>query len=335
MKKIILALSLFAVCVSFSSASIIPPVNVNIDGYVYTDPYPLMIPSAPIAGVKVYLLSSTVIPMKAATVTSIPVFTSDSSTTDASGHFAFKPSSAGYYSISFQHSGFVTRDMELIALKDTTMRVSLLAAGAHALVKGKVWASAILSALIAPLPKCTVTVTEGLFVIPLINQSAFSPIVTGTFTAITDDSGNYSIDSVPISSNNTPVTVSARKAGYLAQGVDTSVSNAKTTTVNFTLHPNLAPVITPAKPEVMRAAGLRLTREQNIIKMEYMLGKPAFMRVNVFNARGVQVKQVYNMASACAGMHNFSWTAAEPGVYFVSVDVNGVAAASRKIIISK
>lgn len=257
MNKFTLALSMCALLASQVIAAIVPTVTVYIDGYVYTDPSPLKIASMPIAGVKVYLQPQ-IYTVQSASAASIPVSLLDSSTTDASGHFAFDPITAGGYTMSFQHAGNVTRTLDVYAAKDTTMRVSLLAAGAHGGIQGKALATCGQSVLtmpcvLTPLPKCTLTVTVGS---PIIYQTTatYAPIGIAIFTAVTDDSGNYSIDSIPISSNNTRAYVTASKTGFVSQTVDTGLWNMTKTTVNFTLSPNSTPAggdsvyTTPANP---------------------------------------------------------------------------------------
>lgn len=243
MKKFTLALSTCALLASQASPAIAPTVMVTMDGHVYTDPCPCPDKSAsmPIAGVKIYLQQQ-IYTVQTASAASIPIPLLDSSTTDIAGHFAFNPITAGGYTMSFQRAGNVTRTIDVYTAKDTTMRVSLLAAGAHGGVQGKVLAACSQSVLampcvLTPLPKCTLTVTVSA---PVIYQTTTSyvPIGGAVFTTITDDSGNYSIDSIPISSNNTRAYVTAGKTGYVSQSIDTGLWNSTKTTVNFTLSPN-------------------------------------------------------------------------------------------------
>jgi hypothetical protein len=80
--------------------------------------------------------------------------------------------------------------------------------------------------------------------------------------------------------------------------------------------------------------GLILWQEKNTLKMDYTLKQPGSVRVNVYNARGVLAGQIYN-GQSLAGPHRVSWNAAVPGAYFLSMEINGVPACGRKILISQ
>ena len=453
MKNVYRALCFCAACALNAFTAVVLPVSVTIDGYVYTDPYPMKIASKPIAGVKAYLESQLTI-LNQATGVSIPVVLVDSAITDASGHFAFKPATPETYNISFQAPGYATLTESLDPTKDTTIHVSMLVIGAHGSVTGKVYSgctqsSLLVPCILTPLPKCTVTVSVGLLSSLLAKRSAviYPPIAAQVFTAVTNDSGNYSIDSIPISSNNTRATVTAAKGGFVSQSVDTGLWNMTKTTVNFTLSPNqgqaggdsvyttpanpttkdsitynfydsdacccaqfanpvvvvqdtdvilsfsvnsapcqtcacmgngkwyafkggrlsagrygiyrqegiycppplacLAIIALPVKigevvvagtavshplPAVPQAGRLVLRQEKNTVTMNVSLVRPSHLRLNVFNAQGMLIGQIYN-GEANAGNPGFSWKAASLGIYVLSVEINGVPAYSRKILI--
>jgi hypothetical protein len=455
MNKFCLALCFCTIASLNIAAAVVLPATATVDGYVYTDPYPMKIMSMPISGVKAYLLSQLAILQQTPGV-AITVLV-DSAITDATGHFVFKPAATGSYNVSFLHAGYVSLTVSISATKDTTMRVSMLATGAHGAVRGRVLSGCAPSPLaipciLKPLPKCTVTVMIGTLYTILAKQSAviYPPVAAQIFTSVTNDSGNYSIDSIPISANNTHVTVTAVKGGFVSQSVDTGLWNMTTTMVNFTLTPaqiqaggdsvyttppkpltkdsitynfydadacccaqfvnpvilvqdtmvilsfsvNTNPcmlcdciaagkwyafkggrlaagrygiyrqeniycppgqacpaiialpvkigevVVTntasvgPTAPHVTPLSGLVLTQEKSTISLSVVLPQPGRVRVNVFNARGICAGEIFN-GQATPGAHRFSWTAAAPGVYFMSAEMNGVAACSRKIIISQ
>jgi hypothetical protein len=252
MNKLTRALSLCVALSSYAAAAIAPAVMVTIDGYVSTDPYPLKIASMPIAGVTAVLQPQ----LAYITNTQAAALLPDSSTTDAAGHFAFRPIVAGGYTISLGHAGYASRNMDVYATKDTTIRLSLLASGAHGAVRGKVTEACnpILArpCLLTPVPKCTVTVSVLSFSYILNTQSAavYPPWSPAIFTAITNDSGNYTIDSIPISSNNFQVIVTAAKNGFVAQSADTGLWNMATTVMNFALAASQGATVTttPASP---------------------------------------------------------------------------------------
>jgi hypothetical protein len=454
MKKFALALSLCALCASYSVAAVVPTVMVTIDGYVSTDPYPMKIMSMPISGVKAYLTSQLAI-LKQTPGVAFTVMV-DSAITDATGHFAFKPAATGSYNVSFLHAGNVSLTASMYATKDTTMRVSMLATGAHGAVRGKVIAACsglplARPCILLPIPKCTVTVVVGPLYYTLADPAIaiYPPVAAQIFKAVTNDSGNYSIDSIPISANNTRATVTAVKGGFLSQSIDTGLWNMTTTTVNFTLSPNQISAgndsvyTTPPKPltkdsitynfydadacccaqfvnpmvlvqdtmvilsfsvntapcmvclcagagkwyafkggrlsagrygiykqeniycppgqacpaiiampvkigevvvtntasvgptalHVTPLSGLTLTQEKSTISLSFVLPQPGHVRVNVYNARGMRAGEIFN-GQAMPGTHRFSWTAAGPGVYVVSVEADG-RAATQKVIVSR
>jgi hypothetical protein len=61
------------------------------------------------------------------------------------------------------------------------------------------------------------------------------PIRSFVLKAVTNASGVYNMDSVPVTQNGEYVTVSAGKAGYIGRTVDTTIRNMQTTTLNFSL----------------------------------------------------------------------------------------------------
>jgi hypothetical protein len=87
-------------------------------------------------------------------------------------------------------------------------------------------------------------------------------------------------------------------------------------------------------PGIVPLSGLVVTQERNTINASYVLNQPGRLRVKVFNARGAKAGEIYNRQTA-SGTQRFSWTAAAPGIYFVFVEVNGVSAATQKIIVSR
>lgn len=244
--------------IGIASGAIIPDVMISVDGHVFTDPYPTRMASMPIEGVKVYLQPQLMILMKQGAI--FPGYTVDSTTTDASGYFAFKQVSAASYNLSLQHKSYETRNVALTATEDTTLRLSLLARGAHGQIAGVVTIGAVATpyapALLVPLQQCTVTVwIDPAYYYPLpVVDLPVTPERMASYTAVTDKNGVYSIDSIPISYNNTRAYVTASKTGFTPQSVDTGVWNTMTTKVNFTLIPSTNPAtrdtvtVIPANP---------------------------------------------------------------------------------------
>jgi hypothetical protein len=441
-----------------ASAAIILPSTVTISGSVYTDPYPLKIASTSIADVRVYLEQQLLVPNTTAQA-AVPAYkVLDSVSTDANGHFVLKPEAPGSYNLSFSHPGYASIVTGVYSTKDTSVRVVMVSSIARGSVAGKVLAGCNQSVLglpcvPAPIPHCTVSVSTGTVFYPLSNQSAviYPPIALLAYTAVTDDSGNYSIDSIPISANNTRVTVTASKNGFVSQSVDTGLWNSTATVVNFALAPNpastggdsvytipakpttndsitynfrdsdacccavfenpavsvqdsavvlsfslnssacqaclcvaaggksyafkggklpaghygiyrqespycppgqpcplyvLLPVkigevvvtnatsVMPEQPKAMPANGLSISLVKRSINLQYAQKYSGRIGVSMFNARGILAGELFN-GQMPAGMHNFAWTAAAPGIYFVSVKMNSVVVAAQKVIVSQ
>jgi hypothetical protein len=79
---------------------------------------------------------------------------------------------------------------------------------------------------------------------------------------------------------------------------------------------------------------LALNQVKNTINLNYYLSQEGIVRINVFNARGILAKELYN-GQASPGAHDASWSATVPGMYFVSVEADGVVVASRKVVVTR
>ena len=223
-------------------AQALPPVmkQVVISGTVTDDPFPAKRMPFPIKDVRVRLWQQLAILNSPSASSSIPVpgqILRDSATTSSTGSFVFKPISPGTYQVSFDNPLYVSREISVSAVSDTSFTVLLLAAGAHARVAGTVWAACSgflgMPCILKPIPGCTVTVAPTGPV--AFNAYITYPIIPVTYTAVTDSQGRYAVDSVPIEVNGEAISVSARAAGYTAQTVDTTIRNNMPTTVNFSL----------------------------------------------------------------------------------------------------
>ena len=231
---------------TFAQAVIPVPKQIVISGTVTDDPFPSKRVPFPIKDVKVRLWQQLAILNSPSANASIPVpgqVLLDSATTSSTGAFAFKPvSSPGAYQVSFDNPLYVSREISVSVISDTSFTVLLLAAGAHARVAGTVWAACTgylgMPCILQPIPGCTVMVSKTsivpIGVVPL-NTSIAYPIIAVAYTAVTDSLGRYAIDSIPLEVNGEAISVSARAAGYTAQTVDTTIRNNMPTTVNFSL----------------------------------------------------------------------------------------------------
>jgi hypothetical protein len=79
---------------------------------------------------------------------------------------------------------------------------------------------------------------------------------------------------------------------------------------------------------------LTLNQVKNMVNLSYYLSQPGHVSVNVYDPRGILAAVLYN-GQAVSGAHSASWTATAPGIYVVSVETNGIVAASRKVVVSR
>jgi hypothetical protein len=92
--------------------------------------------------------------------------------------------------------------------------------------------------------------------------------------------------------------------------------------------------VRPALATAELGDGLVLWQSKSAIQMDFTAKQTGHVQMNVFNARGSLVGQLYN-GQLSAGLHRFSWTAAVPGTYFLSMEIEGFAAFTRTIVVSK
>jgi hypothetical protein len=231
-----------AVCV----ADVAPPVlGITISGTVMDDPYPMKRASLPIQGAKVELWVSRLIVYQAQSPSVIipiqPWQLVDSTRTSLQGVFAFKGNSSMSYQIRVSHPNYNNRTISLSPAKDTSLTILLVAKSSKARVTGTVWKACTGTGpcIASGVPGCTVTVT--------------STVPAESFQTVTLANGQYNFDSIPVYQNGGRITVTARKAGFSSQSVDTSIRNMMTTAVDFTLTEIVISskdtvIVTPAKP---------------------------------------------------------------------------------------
>jgi hypothetical protein len=81
-------------------------------------------------------------------------------------------------------------------------------------------------------------------------------------------------------------------------------------------------------------AAFEVRGTKNMLFAEYSLDRPAIVRLNVFNSRGLLVGQIYN-GEIGAGRHDFSWKASVQGVYVIPVEINGMRTMTRTVILTR
>jgi hypothetical protein len=242
---------LLIACLAFANASQQGIKSITISGTVVDDPWPAKRMPFPIQGARVFLsILSPVI-----TASPQPLYY-DSTITDQTGAFALKSVLAGSHRITFTHKDFNGRQINLSGVNDTSLQISLVSKSAYASFTGSVWVPCPddMDCARRPAVGCNVFVYKGNTIFPYTFQSELiSPEITApVFSTITNASGQYSIDSVPITINGEPVTVSAAISGYETKNIDTTIRNMQATQLDFSLKSLTTPKdslrVLPQKP---------------------------------------------------------------------------------------
>jgi hypothetical protein len=266
MKNLLSASALLIIAIIFSAAPAQQSIrSAKISGIVEDDPYPSKRMPKPIQDAHILLLEQ--LQITYSEETSIASHQAiDSTTTDQAGKFSFPSVPAGNYKISVSHSQFKSRQINCSVQNDTSLIFYLLPNNAHASLNGKVWISCPFSYEVSdctycvrqPAPGCTVTVysnASGIQTGYNAAQISYSIAAVALCKTITDTSGQYSIDSVPMSSaNGEKVQIVTTKARYISQRVDTALWNTQSTQFNFTLAPQMPQndtvLFLPEKPTI-------------------------------------------------------------------------------------
>jgi len=217
----------------------------TLSGEVFDDPFPLERLPLPIAGAKVYVqyladyLAYDNENMGGAAI--YPDFILDSAITDNEGAFSIDGLSYGTYEIIAQADGFRSRSVNVGLSGDTSITILLLSDNAVATVTGIVsYLDCPGSDMQAPcrslpIPQCTVQVAlngcASFGTEPMMDRLA----PCETFTAVTDENGGYRIEDIPLSTNNLPVTITAKKEGFVTGRDSVELSNGQTVEVDFLL----------------------------------------------------------------------------------------------------
>ena len=250
-----------------------------------------------IQSAKVYLKTGTGIPIllaKKSAAIAYPLYTIiDSATTDAGGKFTFASVPQGSYVLGFAASGYQSRDVSIQVPPDTQVSVSLLKSGAVCTVTGSVkelqgYCPDSPPCLGLPIPGCSVTVYIPLLLQP--GTMAAAPIMLGNrYTGVTNSAGMYTIDSVPVTYDNTTVTVTASKTGYASDSKQAALFSNSSVTVNFVLS---AAYTNPETTTVSDVSFIVATE-----KSRYVKGESIATRYTVKNNSIATV--TFNFSSGC------------------------------------
>ena len=169
----------------------------------------------------------------------------DSAVTDNGGAYSFAGHASGSYMVSISADNYQSYSTPGMALtKDTVLNTILLPVNATGSLSGVVsgYGSChyvnnipLCTGLLAPLAGCSVTVAfPPILVTPLTAKRA-ATVMPLSLTTVTDNSGNYSFPSVPVTYANQPVTVTAFKTGYNQKSASLSLITSPNATQNFSL----------------------------------------------------------------------------------------------------
>jgi hypothetical protein len=175
----------------------------------------------------------------------------DSTVTNASGLYKFKPVAAGDYTLDFSANGFQPKSQHAGLPSDTVVNVGLLPVRAFASVKGTVREACPPMptpgiepmCYYPPVPGCTVTVlmyTQAYKTLAKRSAGgaalpAAGPTPYGVVTAVTDANGAYSLDSVPVTYDSELSMVWFSKAGYTVDSKPVSLYPNGAAVVDFTM----------------------------------------------------------------------------------------------------
>jgi hypothetical protein len=271
-------------------------VSYKVSGTVTQDPGATDILMA-IQSAKVYLKTGTGIPIllaKKSAAIAYPLYTIiDSATTDAGGKFTFESVSQGAYVLGLAAAGYQSRDVVIQVPPDTQVSVSLLKTGAVCTVTGSVkelqrYCPDQPPCPGLPIPGCSVTVYIPLLLQPI--TMAAIPIVLGNrYTAVTDNAGLYPIDSIPVTYDNTTVTVTASKTGFAPESKQAALFSNSSVTVSFALSPAYT---NPETTTVSDVAFIVATE-----KSRYVKGESIKTRYTIKNNSIATV--TFNFSSGC------------------------------------
>jgi hypothetical protein len=271
-------------------------VSYRVSGTVIQDAGALPV-IVPIQKASVYLKTGTGIPIllaKKSAAIAYPLYTIiDSTTTDAAGKFTFASVPQGAYVLGFAASGYQSRDVTIQVPPDTQVSISLLKTGAVCTVTGSVkelqrYCPDQPPCPGLPIPGCSVTVYIPLLLQPI--TMAAIPIVLGNrYTAVTDNAGLYTIDSIPVTYDNATVTVTALKSGYASESKQAALFSNSSVTVNFVLSPAYT------NPETTTVSDVSFIVATE--KSQYVKGESIKTRYTVKNNSIATV--TFNFSSGC------------------------------------
>lgn len=217
----------------------------TLSGEVLDDPFPQERLPLPIAGAKLYIRSPLDYLAPAdknlENAAIYPDLILDSAITDNEGAFSIDGLSFGTYEIIAQADGFRSRSANVGLTGDTSITLLLVPEDAVATVTGTVTyfdcpgGDMQDPCLSLPIPQCTVQVAlngcASFGIEPMMDHLA----PCETFIAVTDENGGYRIEDIPLSTNNLPVTITAKKEGFVTGRDSAELSNGQTVEVDFLL----------------------------------------------------------------------------------------------------
>ena len=254
----------------------------------------------PVQGAKVYL--------KRPRAVTLPMYPPvilydvlDSTTTDATGAYAFKSVAAGSLTLGFVAKGYQPLDKPFAVPPDTLVSAALLPDNAFARVTGTVYeampvseigcAPSPVGCVLGPVPGCSVAVQLPVLLLAAQEKSAATaPVYLGPYTAVTDKLGTYVIDSIPLSGATRNFLVSAHTQGFVQQSKQDTLHPRTGTAVYFALK---RPTATQQNPTALEKAGqskpvVTYMANSRTLRLVFDRAQSVSMSAYILNSRKVE-----------------------------------------------
>jgi len=251
---------------------------------------------------------------------------SETITTDSQGEFVLHMVPDGNYIISFSRRGYALQEHRIEIAADTVLTVRMIPGGQKGTVQGTVrfvprTPTPRPPIETQPLASCTLLVSPEWH----MNDVADVPV----FVAVTDSTGAFSIEDIPMIYSGQPISVTARKHGFESQTVDTSMRYMEITELNFMLVPEQLPV---TRSGSSHAASARMhisysgSRRALIVEVD----ENSEIRIAAFDMNGRCVEGLSGTLRLAAGTHAIPIAnGVGPGVYVMRVDGPRVSSSVR------
>jgi hypothetical protein len=237
--------------------------------------------------------------------------------TNADGEFSFAGVPDDSYIISFSRRGYASQLHRLEVTADTSLSVRMIPEGQNGIVQGTVrfvvWTSTPRPPIeTQPLAQCTLYMSPDWYVASDI------PI----FSTVTDSTGAFTFDNIPMSYSGQRMTVTAHKSGFESQTIDTSMTYMVITELAFILSPETH-TLRPDASRRIEIADMRVAYRASTGVLEIVLPQTQKLRITTLDMSGRRIDALSRTMRLTAGIHSLPVAdIAGPGVYLVRIDGN-------------